>query len=85
MIHLDKERIEVKGNELQIRAELTMLIKNLIQHGLIKNDDDMSEIYKVAKMSSEEIQKQACDILDSMDIGKALATLMIASGRFDHD
>lgn len=61
------------------------MIRSLIQHGVIKDDDDMSEIYKTANMSSEEIHKQACEILDSMDIGEAFAALMVASGRFDHE
>lgn len=85
MIHIDNLKVEVKGDEAEIKAELTMLIKSLIQHGLIKNDDDMSGIYKMAKMSPEEIHKQACEILDSMDIGEAFAALMVASGRFDHE
>lgn len=85
MIHLYNAKVEVKGNEAAIKAELTLLIRSLIQHGVIKNDDDMSEIYKTANMSSEEIHKQACEILDSMDIGEAFATLMMATGRFDHE
>lgn len=85
MIHIDNLKVKIKGDEAEIKAELTMLIKSLIQHGLIKNDDDMSGIYKMAKMSPEEIHKQACEILDSMDIGEAFAALMIASGRFDSE
>lgn len=85
MIHVDNGKIEVNGNEVVIKTELTFILKSLIEHGVIKNDDDMSNIYKLAKMPSEEVKKEACNRLDSMEIGEALAVLMIASGRFDHD
>ena len=85
MIHIDNLKVEVKGDEAEIKTELTLLIRSLIEHGVIKNDDDMSGIYKMAKMSPEEIHKQACEILDSMDIGEAFAALMRATGSFEHE
>lgn len=85
MIHADNTNIEVKGSEVVIKTQLTFILKNLIEHGVIQNDDDMSNIYKLAKMPSEEVKKEACNKLDSLDIGEALAVLMIASGRFDDE
>lgn len=85
MIHADNTKIEIKGSEVAIKTQLTFILKGLIEHGVIKNDDDMSNIYNLAKIPSEEVKKEACNKLDSMDIGEALAVLMFASGRFDDE
>ena len=36
MIHADKGKVEIKGNAINIKAELTFLIRGLIQNGIIK-------------------------------------------------
>lgn len=85
MIHADKEKVEIKGNAINIKAELTFIIRGLIQNGIIKNTEDMLMIYNTSKMTEEEIHKEACRILDSMDIGEALRAIMTSRRMFDHE
>ena len=85
MIHADNGKVEIKGIKTELEAELTFIIRAFIQNGVIKDDDDMIMIYKLATMSSEELHKEACKILDSMDIGEGLLMLMTARGMFDHE
>lgn len=85
MIHADKEKVEFKGNIINIKTELTFIIRGLVQKGVIKNDDDMIMIYKMATMSNEELHKEACEILDSMGIGEGLLAIMAARRIAEHE
>ena len=85
MIHADKGKVEIKGNAINIKAELTFIIRGLIQNGIIKNDEDMLMIYNTSKMTEEEVHKEVCRILDSMDIGEGLLAFMAARGIAEHE
>lgn len=84
MIHADNVKVEIKGSRTELQAELTFIIKTFIQNGLIIDDDHMIMIYKLATMSSEEVHKEACEILDSMGLGEALGAFIRAT-RFSHE
>ena len=85
MIHADKKKVEIEGNIINIKAELTFIIRGLIQNGIIKNDEDMLMIYNTSKMTEEEVRKEACRILDSMDIGEGLLAFMDARRIAEHE
>lgn len=84
MIHADNGKVEIKGSRTELQAELTLIIKTFIQNGLIIDDDHMIMIYKLATMSSEEVHKEACEILDPMGLGEALSAFIRAT-RFSHE
>lgn len=85
MIYSDNGKVEIKGSKTELEAELTFIIKAFIQNGVIKDDDDMNKIYKLATMTEEEVRKEACRILDSMGIGEGILAFMAARGMFDHE
>lgn len=84
MIHADNVKVEIKGSKTELETELTFIIRAFIQNGVIKDDDDMIMIYKLATMTSEELHKEACEILDSMGLGEALSAF-IRAARFSHE
>ena len=84
MIKVNSSKVEIDGNEIGLIADLTFIIKAFIHYGLIDSEQEILRIYKIAKMSPEELEKSAMEKLDSMDIGNALA-LMIASERYAHE
>ena len=85
MIHADNGKIEIKGSKIELETELTFIIRAFMQNGIIKNDEDMLMIYNTSKMTEEEAHKEACRILDSMDIGEALRAIMAVRRMFDHE
>lgn len=84
MIKAGSSKVEISGNKIELKANLTFIIKVFIHHGLIDSEQEILRIYKIAKMSPEELEKSAMEKLDSMDIGDALA-LMIASERYTNE
>lgn len=84
MIKAGSSKVEIDGNAMGLITDLIFIIKTFIHHGLIDSEQEILQIYKIAKMSPEELEKSAMEKLDSMDIGDALA-LMIASERYAHE
>lgn len=85
MIHAYNGKVEIKGSKTELETELTFIIRSFIQNGVIKDDDDMIMIYKLATMTDEEVRKEACRILDSMDIGEGLLAFMAARRIAEHE
>lgn len=85
MIHADNGKIEIKGSKIKLETELTFIIRAFTQNGIIKNDEDMLMIYNTSKMTEEEMHKEACRILDSMDIGEGLLAFMAARRIAEHE
>ena len=85
MIHADNEKIEIKGSKIELKSELVFIIRAFIQNEVIKDDDDMIIIYKLATMTDEEVHKEVCRILDSMDIGEGLLAIMTARRIAEHE
>lgn len=85
MIHANNGKIEIKGSKTELETELTFIIRAFIQNEVIEDDDDMIMIYKLATMTREEVRKEVCRILDSMDIGEALLAFMAARRMAEHE